>query len=56
MSHRKILIVDDIKKINKAALKQAKENKANRIQSEGYAEAMLVKILVDTTKELTDES
>lgn len=35
------IIVDNIKNIDKKALKQAKENKAARIQSEGYAEAML---------------
>ena len=35
------LIVDDIKKINKTALKKAKENQAARRQSEAYAEAMI---------------
>ena len=32
------IIVDDVKKINKTAIKQAKENQASRIQSEAYAE------------------
>jgi hypothetical protein len=35
------IIVDNVSKINKTSLKQAKENRAARIQSEGYAEAML---------------
>lgn len=35
------IIVDDVKKINKTSMKKAKENRAARIQSEGYAEAML---------------
>lgn len=35
------IIVDDVKKINKTSLKKAKENRAARIQSEAYAEAML---------------
>jgi len=34
------LIVDDINKINKSTLKQAKENQANRRQQESYSEAM----------------
>ncbi len=36
------IIVDSVKDINKKSLKTAKENRAARIQSEGYAEAMLV--------------
>lgn len=35
------IIVDSVKDINKQSLKTAKENRAARIQSEGYAEAML---------------
>jgi hypothetical protein len=35
------VIVNDVKDINKKTLAQAKENKAQRIQAEGYAEAML---------------
>jgi hypothetical protein len=35
------IIVNSIKDINKKNLKQAKENRAARIQSEGYADAML---------------
>jgi hypothetical protein len=35
------IIVDDVKKISKTSLKKAKENRAARIQSEAYAEAML---------------
>ena len=35
------IIVDNVKKITKKTLSEAKENRANRIQSEGYAEAML---------------
>ena len=34
------IILDDVTKINKKALKQAKENKASRQQSDQYAEAM----------------
>lgn len=34
------IILDDIAKINKKTLKQAKENKASRMQSDQYAEAM----------------
>ena len=35
------VIVEDVNDINDATLKQAKENKAQRIQAENYAEAML---------------
>jgi len=35
------IILEDVKKINRNTLKQAKENKASRLQSEAYAEAML---------------
>ena len=35
------IILDNVKKINKKTLKEAKENKANRLQSEAYTEAML---------------
>ncbi len=35
------IILDNVKMINKKTLKEAKENKANRLQSEAYTEAML---------------
>ena len=35
------LIVDDVSKINKTAIKTAKENQASRRQSEAYAQAMI---------------
>jgi hypothetical protein len=35
------IIVEDISRINKKTLKQAKENKAARLQSESYSDAML---------------
>jgi len=35
------IIVEDVKKINRNTLKQAKENKASRLQSEAYQAAML---------------
>lgn len=35
------VIVDDVSEINESIIQQAKENKANRLQSEAYAEAML---------------
>jgi hypothetical protein len=35
------IIVENVNKINKKTLTEAKENRAARIQSEGYAEAML---------------
>jgi hypothetical protein len=35
------IILDNVKNINKKTLKEAKENKSNRLQSEAYTEAML---------------
>ena len=35
------IILEDVSKINKKVLKQAKENRIARIQSEGYSDAML---------------
>lgn len=35
------IILDDVSEINDSTVQQAKENKASRLQAEGYAEAML---------------